>query len=170
MNAPQPQPQAPAQALERRVYLHAITLLSIWNRPAHHELKTRFMARFQVPSLAHYNALLHANVQQQYFPQWVNPAVYPPPPDIHVATIQGKIDRVHSDVNELQTEFRNSSLGILVRFPPNDPFLEDVDGHAEKELHVPFPPFENSEFRIRMSNLLNSVVYAKYSYIVHIYQ
>ena len=166
MNAAQQQ-LLPAQVLERRIFLHAIVFVSIWNPPAYQELIARFMAIYQVANVAQFNALLHANVPLQFFPQWVNPGDFPPPPNTPVATNAGKIQRVHDDVEEIRTAFSSDLLGILVKFPKGDP----TEGVEEmKELHVPFPPYSNEEFRIRMSNILNSVLFSKYSYLVHQYQ
>ena len=75
------------------------------------------------------------------------------------------MQRVDDDINAIRMGYSSNLLGILIKFPE-----EEVGKDFPKEMHVPFPPYENETFRINMSKILNSVVESKYSYLIHEFQ
>ena len=149
-----------------KVWLHAIVFVSHWNHQAHQQLKAKFMTLFQVQNDAHFNLLLSTHVPNDYYPRWVHSTDFPPPPDNLVTVAnERKMQRVDDDINAIRMGYSSNLLGILIKFPE-----EEVGKDFPKEMHVPFPPYENETFRINMSKILNSVVESKYSYLIHEFQ
>lgn len=149
-----------------KVWLHAIVFVSNWNLPAYQQLKAKIMTLFQVQNDAHFMLLLSTHVPNDYYPRWVDSTAFPPPPDNLVTSYNDrKMQRVDDDIDAIRMGYSSNLLGILIKFPE-----EEVGMDFAKELHVPFPPYENETFRINMSNILNSVLESKYSYLVHEFQ
>eukprot|EP00986_Skeletonema_menzelii_P000008 scaffold2_cov132-Skeletonema_menzelii.AAC.8 len=120
----------------------------------------------KVQNDAHFNLLLSTHVPNDYYPRWVHSTDFPPPPDNLVTVAnERKMQRVDDDINAIRMGYSSNLLGILIKFPE-----EEVGKDFPKEMHVPFPPYENETFRINMSKILNSVVESKYSYLIHEFQ
>ena len=148
-------------------WLYAIAFVSHWNPQAYQQLKARFMALFpHVQNDAQFHLLMSLHVPHDYYPRWVDSTDFPHPPDNLVTdNIERKMRQVDEDIDAIRIGYANNLLGILISFPE-----DEVGKDFSKELYVPFPPYEDETFRIHVSNILNSVLESKYSYLVHEFQ